>query len=202
MRSSRHIFRAGSRIGFADAEDDWEYLSQCFIDIGHVQQALNTEDSGSILLGRTGAGKSAAIMHIKSVEDNVIELNPEDLSLNYISNSSILSFFHNLGVNLDLFFQLLWRHVLCVELLNYRYNVKKNRDFEGVISLIRELIGTNPAKRLALTLFGNLGNKFLGRKSKTDQRNRRRIRARANWSSRPFGTGRTAQCPGLSNNKR
>lgn len=160
MRSSKHIFRAGSRIGFADAEDDWEYLNQCFVDIGHVQQALNTEDSGSILLGRTGAGKSAAIIHIKNVEDNVIELNPEDLSLNFISNSSVLSFFHNLGVNLDLFFQLLWRHVLCVELLNYHYNVKKSRDFEGAISRIRELIGTNPAKRLALSYLETWGTSF------------------------------------------
>ncbi len=54
------IFRAGVRIGFADADDDIEFLEQCYIDIGQVKQALDTEDPGSILLGRTGCGKTAA----------------------------------------------------------------------------------------------------------------------------------------------
>ena len=143
-----------------DAEDDTEFLSQCFIDVGHVQQALNTEDAGSILLGRTGAGKTAAIIHIAAVEENVIRLNPEDLSLNFISNSNVLAFFHSLGVNLDLFFQVLWRHVLCVELLNHHYNVKRSRDFDGVISSLKQLIGKNPAKHLALDYLETWGTSF------------------------------------------
>ena len=159
-RPSKHIFRAGSRIGFADAEDDTEFLNECYIDVGHVQQALNTEDAGSILLGRTGAGKTAAIIHITAVEENVIRLSPEDLSLNFISNSNILSFVHSLGVNLDLFFQLLWRHVLCVELLNHHYSVKRRRDFDGAISSLKELIGKNPAKRLALDYLETWGTSF------------------------------------------
>ena len=159
--SNRVVFQAGERIGFADAEDDTDFLYQCYIDIDQVRQALNTEDPGSILLGRTGCGKTAAIMHIVNVEDKVIQIEPENLSLNFISNSNILSFFNGLGVNLDLFFQLLWRHVLCVELLNYHYNVKgKKSNFESIFEYMKDTIGTNQSKRLALDYLKVWGSKF------------------------------------------
>ncbi len=158
---NRVVFQGGVRIGFADAEDDTDYLHECYVDIDQVQQVLNTEDPGSILLGRTGCGKTAAIMHIVSVQDNVIQIEPETLSLNFISNSNILSFFHGLGVNLDLFFQLLWRHVLCVELLNYHYNVKgKKKNFESILEYLKDTIGSNKSKRLALDYLKVWGTKF------------------------------------------
>ncbi|MCY4612794.1 MAG: hypothetical protein OXB94_04115, partial [Nitrospira sp.] len=158
---NRVVFQGGVRIGFADAEDDTDYLHECYVDIDQVQQVLNTEDPGSILLGRTGCGKTAAIMHIVSVQDNVIQIEPETLSLNFISNSNILSFFHGLGVNLDLFFQLLWRHVLCVELLNYHYNVKgKKKNFESILEYLKDTIGPNKSKRLALDYLKMWGTKF------------------------------------------
>ena len=157
---NRVFFQAGARIGFADAEDDSDYLDECYIDIEQVQQILNTEDPGSILLGRTGCGKTAAIMHIGRVQDNVIQIEPENLSLNFISNSNILSFFHGLGVNLDLFFQLLWRHVLCVELLNYHYKVKGKKKFENIYEYLRDVIGQNRPKRLALEYLKSWGTKF------------------------------------------
>ncbi len=113
------------------------------------------------MLGRTGCGKTAAIMHICNVQDNVIQIEPENLSLNFISNSNILSFFHGLGVNLDLFFQLLWRHVLCVELLTYHYNVKgKKKDAESLFESLKDLIGKNPSKRLALDYLKTWGSRF------------------------------------------
>ena len=43
---NRVFFQAGARIGFADAEDDSDYLDECYIDIEQVQQILNTEDPG------------------------------------------------------------------------------------------------------------------------------------------------------------
>ena len=158
-RSNKVKFRAGSRIGYADADEDADFLNHCYIDVGYVNQALNTEDPGSILLGRTGSGKTAAINHIELVEENVIRLNPEDLSLNYISNSDVLSFFHGLGVDLDLFFQLLWRHVLCVELLNFHYT-KKKKDTASALIFLKDLIGGNRSKRLALEYLEKWGSNF------------------------------------------
>ena len=157
---NKPIIRAGTRIGFADAEDDTEFLNDCYIDVGYVYQALSTEDPGSILLGRTGSGKTAAILRIESIEENVIRLNPEDLSLQYISNSDILSFFHELGVDLDVFFQLLWRHVFCVELINYKYKNKQSSKLNRPIDFVRDLVGNNPSKRLALDYLGTWETTF------------------------------------------
>jgi len=51
---------------------------------------------------------------------HVIGIKPESLALNYISNSNILDFVLQLGVSLDIFFRLLWRHVFVVEVLRFR----------------------------------------------------------------------------------
>jgi hypothetical protein len=47
-----------------------------------------------------------------------IAIAPEELALTYVSNSTILDFFSGLGVNLDPFFKLLWRHIIVVEILS------------------------------------------------------------------------------------
>jgi hypothetical protein len=156
----RIVFQAGSRIGFAAAEDDEEFLKDCYIDMGQVTQALNTEDPGSILLGRTGSGKSAALLHIESTERHIIKIDPEDLALGYISNSNVLNFFHALGVDLDIFFQLLWRHVLCVQLLNYHYHVRSKSDFEKMLDVIRSIFGDDESKRLAVDYLTQWGTEF------------------------------------------
>ena len=158
--ANKIVYRAGARIGFADAEDDIEFLEKCYVDTGQVKQALDTEDPGSIILGRTGCGKTAAILHIKEIEDHVISIEPENLALNYISNSNILSFFHGLGVNLDLFFQLLWRHVLCVELLNYHYKIRNVSDFKTAWNGLKELLVEDKGKNLALDYLETWGAHF------------------------------------------
>ena len=158
--SNKVTFRSDASIGFAGAEDDREYLTKCYVDIAHAERALNTDDPGSILLGRTGSGKTAAIMHIIDTQRQVIQIDPENLSLTFISNSNILSFFHELGVNLDLFFQLLWRHVICVELLNYYYNVQKDSDIDRVFDTLKTMIGQNKPKRLAIDYLRDWGGEF------------------------------------------
>ena len=60
------------------------------------------------------------MIFLEKTEDNVIRINPESLSMNYISNSDILGFFENLNIKLDVFYQILWRHVLAVELLKVK----------------------------------------------------------------------------------
>lgn len=154
------VLRAGAQIGFAEAEDDKEFLKDCYIDFGQASRALNIEDPGSIILGRTGSGKTAALIHVRDSQKHVINLEPQDLALNFISNSNVLSFFHEIGVNLDLFFQLLWRHVLCVELLNYHYHVRSKSDAERMIENLKSLFGGNEAKRFAISYLEECGSSF------------------------------------------
>jgi hypothetical protein len=111
-------FQSTDTIGAAGAEDDREFLSECFVDTGLLGLLKEMNDNRLIVLGRTGAGKSALLGTLEASEpEHVIRVSPEQLALNYVANSTVLNFFAELGVNLDPFFKLLWRHVLTVEIL-------------------------------------------------------------------------------------
>lgn len=114
-------FKAADSIGAAGAEDD-DFLDDCFVDTGALDLLCNISDRRLILLGRTGAGKSALLSVLeKRKESQVIRISAEHLALTYVANSTILNFFGSLGVNLDPFFKLLWRHVLTVEILQRHF---------------------------------------------------------------------------------
>ena len=83
----------------------------------------------SILLGRTGTGKSALIKHLEENESHVVRIEPESMSLRHLSNSTIIKYFQDLDVKLDLFYKVLWKHVFIVELIKLYYNndIKKSR---------------------------------------------------------------------------
>ena len=53
------IIRQNFKIGELDAESDTLLLENCFIDSGYLSKLLNPSDTSSIVIGRTGAGKSA-----------------------------------------------------------------------------------------------------------------------------------------------
>jgi energy-coupling factor transporter ATP-binding protein EcfA2 len=118
-------FHKNDTIGAPAAEDDHEFLDECFVDTGDLALLLDDTERRVIVLGRTGSGKSALVTHMASLHpDRVILMNPSELALTYISNSTILGFFAGLGINLDPFYKLLWRHVFTVEILNrlfYQY---------------------------------------------------------------------------------
>lgn len=128
-------------IGALDAETDEELLARCYVDNGCLQAVRDITGSQAIILGRTGAGKSATLIRLAQVETNVITVDPLDLAFKHIENSTIISFFQSAGVNLDLFYRLLWRHVLITELLKYRYQLKDqigvSRWFDSLVTKIR-----------------------------------------------------------------
>ena len=76
-----------------------------------------------IVVGRTGAGKTALLIQLGSNEHRTIEVKPESLALSHVSNSTILRFFSDLGVKLDIFFRLLWRHVFTVEIIKVHFQI-------------------------------------------------------------------------------
>jgi len=120
-------FKKHDNIGAADAEDD-QYLMDCFIDTGDLETLLDCRDPHSIIVGRTGSGKTALLKMLENKAERVILIPPESLSLSYISNSTILKFVENLGVNLDIFYRLLWRHVFTVELTKKHFNIQSEED--------------------------------------------------------------------------
>ncbi|HEV3214382.1 MAG TPA: hypothetical protein VGZ27_01590 [Vicinamibacterales bacterium] len=115
-------FRTTDSVGAAAAEDDSEFLNTCFVDTGALGLLKDVTDRRLIVLGRTGAGKSALLTVLEETErGRVIRISPEHLALTYVANSTVLNFFSTIGVNLDPFFKLLWRHVLTVEILTRHF---------------------------------------------------------------------------------
>lgn len=122
-KDERIIFRKQDRIGANDAEEDAEFLEDCFVDTGDLHLLRDCRRPERIVLGRTGAGKTALLLKLLETEERAMEVKPANLALSYISNSTILQFFEGVGVNLDPFYKLIWRHAFCVELLRARFEL-------------------------------------------------------------------------------
>jgi hypothetical protein len=160
MKTHRMVirYRAQEVIGRAAAEEDGEFLRNCFISTESLAAILNTDSPQSILLGRTGSGKTASLWHITETQRHVITIEPEHLALTYISNYDILAFFEAVGVKLDVFYQLLWRHVLCIELLNYVFHL--NKPAGAFRSWLAELVATSAARAKAIEYLERWNSKF------------------------------------------
>ena len=119
---SEFKFRKTDKIGAASAEEDIEFLQACFVETNEYEVLKDKGDIRQIVLGRTGSGKSALFEYLKlEHEDRVISIEPQELALTHVSNSSVIKYFSDLGVNLDPFYKLLWRHVLTVEVLRKHF---------------------------------------------------------------------------------
>src|SRR3989442_900224 len=116
-------FNRNANIGEAGAEDDDEFLFQSFFETGDYRELRSTASPKRIVVGRTGSGKTALLRNLSHNEDHVIEIDPENLSLNFIANNDVLRFFEGIGVKLDLFYALLWKHMLAVELIRSKYQL-------------------------------------------------------------------------------
>ena len=166
--ADRFRFRRTDTIGVADAESDHAFLHDCFVDDGIVDLLIDCDDHRRIILGRTGAGKTALLNKLVEKASSAITVQPESLALTYISNSTILRFVHDLGVNLDVFFKLLWRHVFTVEIIKAHFHLDSSRGSEGVLDWIRgQFSDKKHQHEKALAYLENWGSKFW---EKTDYR--------------------------------
>lgn len=109
-------FRKNVDIGSLYAEND-SLLLNAFVEKYEFSILTDLSNPKSILIGRTGSGKSALIKYLESKEELIVRIDPESLSLRHLINSDIINYFKNLDVKLDLFYKLLWKHVFIVEFL-------------------------------------------------------------------------------------
>lgn len=124
--------RKGLNVGGLAAETD-PLLNKAFVDLGYLRRITATDDPAFLIVGRTGSGKTALIRHIKSSCAEVSVLDPEELSMQYLHNS-VLRTINSWGVNLEIFYKYLWRHVCILELIRMRYG-----DADDVPSRIQQM---------------------------------------------------------------
>jgi hypothetical protein len=154
-------FNRNANIGEAGAEDDDEFLFQSFFETGDYRELRSTASPKRIVVGRTGSGKTALLRNLSHNEDHVIEIDPENLSLNFIANNDVLRFFEGIGVKLDLFYALLWKHMLAVELIRSKYQLTTEEKTNSWIGNVRDsLRKKDQTKERALTYLKDWGDKF------------------------------------------
>lgn len=155
----KYIFKKTDTLGAASAEDDGLYLTECFVDVGFLKVLRNCSDPRSIIVGRTGVGKTALIKQIKTKGERVAEIQPDNLALTYISNSTVLSFLMNIGVNLDIFFKLLWKHVLAVEIIKLKFKISDEDAKNKFLKYIEDTFREDKEKQ-AIDYLKKWGDKF------------------------------------------
>lgn len=160
MEEKRIKITRNLKVGALDAEADTELLSRCFVDNGYLGQLLDVDSPESIILGRTGSGKSALLYKVAATAQKCVKLDPNDISIRFLEYSDIIQFFDALGIKLDLFYRLLWRHVLTVEFLKLRYDIKSEGDSRGFIESLLTMVSRDLAKKKAMEYFNEWGNKF------------------------------------------
>ena len=88
-----------------------------------------------------------ALLHItlkrlRDIAQDTIVLAPEQLALSYITNSTILQFVTVLGVKLDIFFRLLWRHVLVVEFIRKHASLQSEASTKNLFERLKGRLDT------------------------------------------------------------
>jgi hypothetical protein len=153
-------FKSGFTLGGEQAEAD-PLLTEAFFESGDYDVVRSKQDPRCFVIGRTGAGKSAVFQRIKEeAGDHVIRINPEDLSLPYITDLQVIRHLDSLGVNLDLFWIALWKHVLLVEIIRHRYSVNTPAAKQSFLKGLRERISKDHGKEAALGYLDEFEGRF------------------------------------------
>jgi hypothetical protein len=159
-RTNPVILRAGMSIGTNAAEFDDDFLLPCFVHYPPVEVCVNVQSRGMVLDGRTGSGKTAILKYIASKKANVVEIDPSEMSMNYVSNSDALNFLQSIGADLDLLFQVLWKHVLCIEFIRLKFSVENEDASHGVFRRIIERFSKDPRKARSIKYLKDWEGKF------------------------------------------
>jgi hypothetical protein len=132
--------KAGTTIGEPAAEDDRRYLEDCFIDHPAVAALTDLTSHQSILLGRTGAGKSAILLHLESRLENVSRIDPKEVAFQYIGNSAVIREVSLLGVNLHTLFEYLWTHILTLHITRECLGIRNRDGLFGMLNNLRYFV--------------------------------------------------------------
>lgn len=154
------IIKKGLKLGELDAEADKDLMLACFVDKGELTRLADVGDPASVILGRTGSGKSAMLFKVASDAEHAAFLDPHDISIQFLEHSNVIAFFNELGVKLDLFYRILWRHILTMEFIKLRYDLRSEKQSRNFLDRLYDFIATDSVKKKALDYFSEWGDKF------------------------------------------
>ncbi|MGC5567039.1 P-loop ATPase, Sll1717 family [Streptomyces sp. FR-108] len=152
---------ANFNLGAEQAEADKKLLRSAFYASDDYRAIADKDDHHCFLVARTGSGKSAALQQLEAdFPDHVVRIDPEDLSLPYITNSDVMRSLNEMNVSLDTLFIALWKHVLLVELIRHRYKMDSQEAKMNIMATLRDKIKRDPAKKEALDYLEEFQGRF------------------------------------------
>lgn len=160
QRTNPVVLRRGVGIGSGNAESDDEFLFDCFVDHPGVERARLLTSPGMIITGRTGAGKTAILRHIEESSRQSVALDPFDMAMSYVANSDALRFLEAIGADLDLLFQVLWKHVLCIEFIRLKFSIEGSEKSKSVFARIADQFRRDERKARALAYLREWEGRF------------------------------------------
>lgn len=149
MARNNHAITREIRVGKASAEEDLDLLFDCFVDSPALAEVLDINSNSSILAGRTGSGKSAIIQYIHRNKKTSL-MSPADMAMTYISNSDVMRFLNDIGADLALFFQVIWKHALLIEYIRLRYRISDEGNSKNWFSNMIDRFSGDRSKERAL----------------------------------------------------
>jgi len=160
MATKSPKFKSVFTLGGIAAETD-NLLEEAFYNSSDYNVISSKSDRRCFIIGRTGSGKSASLQRLEDEHpEHVIRINPENLALPYITNLQLIQKLDGLGVNLDLFWSMLWKHVLLVEIIKHRYHVNSAIAKQNFFTILREKITSDHTKKQALDYLEQFEDRF------------------------------------------
>lgn len=146
---AKYKLKKGQTIGALAAESD-NLLNMVFVDNGLIENLNDTNKSTFLIRGRTGTGKTALLKYFTENYNNVSNIDPDELSMQYLHGNQIIKNLIGLGVHFDIFFKYLWKHICIVELIKLRFDKKDDRN--KILEKLTKLFTSNPKKTQELAL--------------------------------------------------
>lgn len=159
-RTNPIVLQAGMSIGTNAAEFDDDFLLPCFIHYPPVDLCMNVSSRGMIVDGRTGSGKTAILRYISAKATNTVTIDPTEMAISYVTNSDVLRFLQAIGADLDLTFQVLWKHVLCIEFIRLRYKVESETASKTLFNFLLDAFSRDDRKKRSISYLRNWEGKF------------------------------------------
>lgn len=154
------VLRRGVGIGTGNAESDDEFLFDCFVEYPPVDACRRRGSPIMVVAGRTGAGKTAILRYLENTSEHVTSIDPFEMSMSYVSNSDALRFLNAIGADLDLLFQVLWKHVLCIEFIRLRWDVDSADKSKNIFQRICDKFSREDRRKKAVEYLRNWQGKF------------------------------------------
>jgi hypothetical protein len=158
-RTNPVILKPGMAIGSNAAEMD-DFLLQCFVHYPPVELCMNVQSRGMVIDGRTGSGKTAILRYIHSKAEHSVEIDPTEMAMSYVTNSDALNFLQAIGADLDLLFQALWKHVLCIEFIRLKFSVTNEATSLSVFERLKSRFVKDARKARSIKYLKDWEGKF------------------------------------------